>query len=148
VEKKAMSSLVQSFTQREKLTKRLNSILKEYPNGTQIFRELLQNADDASATQFRILLDERSITSTSQEQLVDTSLLQGVSLICTNNAKFEDRDFESIQSLGNSRKESERNKTGRFGIGFNSAYHLTDYPQIVSGNVFGMFDPNEHVSSA
>lgn len=38
---------VESFGQSEPLTNRLSSILRDYPKGTQIFKELLQNADDA-----------------------------------------------------------------------------------------------------
>ena len=31
---------------------------------------------------------------------------------------------------------------GRFGLGFNSVYHLTDTPSIVSGESLVMFDPH------
>ena len=37
----------ESFGQSEPLTNRLSSILRDYPKGTQIFKELIQNADDA-----------------------------------------------------------------------------------------------------
>ena len=40
----------QPFGQKEKLTRRLHNILREYPAGSQLF-ELLQNADDARATE-------------------------------------------------------------------------------------------------
>lgn len=33
-------------------------------------------------------------------------------------------------------------KTGRFGIGFNSIYHLTDLPSFVSGRHLVIFDPH------
>lgn len=32
--------------------------------------------------------------------------------------------------------------TGRFGLGFNAAYHFTDLPSVVSGEHLIMFDPN------
>jgi hypothetical protein len=35
--------LIESYGQTEPLTTRLNSILRDYPRGPQIFRELLQN---------------------------------------------------------------------------------------------------------
>ena len=42
--------MAQSFDVTEPLTKRLSGLLKEYPPGITILRELLQNADDAGAT--------------------------------------------------------------------------------------------------
>jgi hypothetical protein len=37
----------ESFEQKEKLTSRLNGILREYPNDISILKEIIQNADDA-----------------------------------------------------------------------------------------------------
>lgn len=37
-------------------------------------------------------------------------------------------DFTSISRVGDSVKKTQIGKTGRFGIGFNSVYHLTDVP--------------------
>ena len=34
------------------------------------------------------------------------------------------------------------NKTGRFGLGFNTVYGLTDTPQLVSGDSLVVFDPH------
>ena len=42
--------MAESFDVTEPLTKRLSGLLKEYPPGITILRELLQNADDAGAT--------------------------------------------------------------------------------------------------
>lgn len=42
--------MAESFNVAEPLTKRLSGLLKEYPPGVSILRELLQNADDAGAT--------------------------------------------------------------------------------------------------
>jgi hypothetical protein len=41
------------FFQRESLTKRINDILRSYSSTTCIFKELIQNADDAKATEIR-----------------------------------------------------------------------------------------------
>jgi hypothetical protein len=41
--------MAKSFTQEESLVVRLKGILNEYPPGVSIFKELLQNADDAGA---------------------------------------------------------------------------------------------------
>ena len=73
-----------------------------------------------------------------------TAGFQGPALITYNDAVFTDRDFESIQHVGASRKaESEgRAKTGRFGVGFNSCYHATDLPSFLSRQFLVVFDPH------
>lgn len=41
---------------------------------------------------------------------------------------FSQEDFASISRVGDSVKRTQIGKTGRFGIGFNSVYHITDVP--------------------
>ncbi|CAL9689777.1 unnamed protein product [Knipowitschia caucasica] len=38
----------------------LKDILRRYPDGGQILKELIQNADDANATEVRFIHDDRS----------------------------------------------------------------------------------------
>ncbi|GCA65091.1 hypothetical protein KIPB_016222, partial [Kipferlia bialata] len=45
------------FGQQVKLVHSLRRILKDYPQGPQILLELLQNADDARATEYCVYLD-------------------------------------------------------------------------------------------
>ena len=71
-----------------------------------------------------------------------SELMKGPSLLCYNSAKFTDTDFKSIQRIGDSlKKDKNGTKTGRFGVGVNSTYHLTDVPVFVSGSKVVMFDP-------
>ena len=42
-----------------------------------------------------------------------------------NDATFTDEDWANIEMLNRSMKESDPLKVGRFGLGFNSVYHLT-----------------------
>ena len=114
------------FGQKVDLCVRIKEILRNYPVGTSVFKELIQNADDASATEVRLCLDARSHpTGQLHEGMRE---FQGPSLLAYNNAMFTARDFASIQRIGDSlkREESKGTKTGRFGIGFNSVFHLTD----------------------
>ena len=68
--------------------------------------------------------------------------MNGPSLLAYNSAKFTETDFKSIQQIGDSlKKDKNGTKTGRFGVGVNSTYHLTDVPMFVSGNKIVMFDP-------
>ncbi|KAF3843031.1 hypothetical protein F7725_001880 [Dissostichus mawsoni] len=64
-------------------------------------------------------------------------------LYAYNNAAFTDEDWEGIQMAGRSVKRNDPNKVGRFGIGFNSVYHITDVPSIFSSDHLGMMDPQE-----
>ena len=42
-----------------------------------------------------------------------------------NNALFKDSDWENLERLMRSSKKDDPLKVGRFGIGFNSVYHMT-----------------------
>ena len=68
----------------------------------------------------------------------------GPALVTYNDAVFTDRDFESIQHIGGSRKTDadSKTKTGRFGVGFNSSYHVTDLPGFVSRKYLVLLDPH------
>lgn len=70
------------------------------------------------------------------------SPLQGPSLLVFNNAMFTDADFKSLARIGQGSKLEKLATTGRFGLGFNSTYHITDTPQLVSGDHMVIFDPH------
>lgn len=134
--------------QREPLTVRIKNILEEYPSVADIFKELLQNADDATATECSFLIDMRK-NNEIRENLLDPGMVvcHGPSLWSYNNAVFSDADFLNITRLGGSIKRSEADKVGKFGLGFNSVYHITDIPIIMSREFMIMFDPNiNHIS--
>ena len=86
-------------------------------------------------------LDERShgTDTLAYERLAQ---FQGPSLLVFNDSTFKESDFESISRIGDSVKRTQVGKTGRFGVGFNSVYHLTDMPSFVSGRHVVFFDPS------
>ncbi|XP_030633609.1 sacsin [Chanos chanos] len=134
--------------QREPLTVRIKNILEEYPSVSDIFKELLQNADDANATECSFLIDMRKNLDI-RENLLDPGMMvcHGPSLWSFNNSVFSDTDFQNITRLGGSMKRCEADKVGKFGLGFNSVYHVTDIPIILSREFMIMFDPNiNHIS--
>ncbi|XP_030627941.1 sacsin-like [Chanos chanos] len=122
----------------------LRGVLRRYPDGGQILKELVQNADDAGATEVVFISDERTF---DVESLWSDKMgrYQGPALFAFNNAVFTDEDWQGIQSSGRSVKRDNPNKVGRFGIGFNSVYHLTDLPCIFSAKNLAMFDPQKSV---
>ena len=99
-------------------------LCRQSPCNHLIFQELIQNADDAGAKEVKFLFDA---TSYGTDSLVSPELasFQGPALYCYNNAEFTEEDWEGIQRLMRSNKQNNLLKAGRFGIGFNSVYHIT-----------------------
>ena len=104
--------------QRQPITTAIKSICEYYPPNT-CLRELLQNADDAGATEIEYVLDTNGYA--------DVPLLfdelagyQGPALLARNNSVFRDEDFDSLSSLGDSVKRQDPTSTGKFGQGFNA----------------------------
>ena len=131
------------FGQEEKLTRRLNRLLEDYTDGFAIPKELIQNADDAGATEVRFLYDERA-NEDAMSRLFDEKMgeCQGPALWVYNDAEFQDEDFANIKQLNGGTKELHTEKIGKFGLGFNSVYNLTDAPMFLSRHYFVIFDPN------
>ena len=133
--------------QYEPLTTRLRNILQQYKEGVAIFKEVIQNADDARASKVCFVVDWRE---NPRERLLTEELAecQGPALWAYNDAKFTDKDFENINKLAGETKKEDLDKVGRFGLGFNSVYHLTDVPSFLSGEHIVFFDPNmTHISN-
>ena len=85
---------------------------------------MIQNADDAGATVVQFFVDCRQ-HRTSGLVKPELASYQGPALVSANDAMFSKEDWEGIQSLQQSIKAEDPFKVGRFGIGFNSVYHLT-----------------------
>lgn len=87
----------QTITLREEITDRLRSLLDGYKDGLSIFKEMIQNADDAKASTVKICYDLNA-----QKPLFDPDSphKQGHALYFYNDSKFEDHDFKNISLLG------------------------------------------------
>ncbi|KAJ7375481.1 hypothetical protein OS493_002255 [Desmophyllum pertusum] len=136
-------SIGEEFGQHEKLTTQLNRLLEQYTDGFAVLKELVQNADDAGATEVRFLYDERT-NKDAMTRLLDKGMkeCQGPALWVYNDAAFKDEDFENIEKLSGATKKHDTEKIGKFGLGFNAVYNLTDVPMFVSRNYFVVFDPH------
>ena len=125
--------------QSEPLTTRLNRILREYKD-TSVIQELLQNADDAGATEVAIYYDTREHDS-SHLFFPGMANSYGPALLFYNNAEFAAEDFENIRKIAGETKINKPLKIGKYGVGFCSVYHITDVPSFVSGECLVVFDP-------
>ncbi|XP_070559636.1 sacsin-like isoform X2 [Ptychodera flava] len=120
----------------------LKDILEKYPEGGQIIKEIIQNADDAHATEVKFLLDTKQHGSDSL-WAPNSAEFQGAALYCYNNAVFSEDDWNGIQSVQQSVKKEDPLRVGRFGLGFVSVYHLSDMPSVMSTDRIAFFDPFE-----
>ncbi|CAI2166248.1 19313_t:CDS:2, partial [Funneliformis geosporum] len=146
-----MQEIGEEFDPQEPYTRRLSSILDEYPEGSQILREILQNSDDAKSTEQIFILDHNTYPSNhliepilSNYKKFDLKLdrYQGPALLSKNNSMFDERDLLSLKKLANSEKRDQFNKIGVMGIGFNSIYHITDSPSFITGDKLVILDPH------
>ncbi|KAL3881557.1 hypothetical protein ACJMK2_027983 [Sinanodonta woodiana] len=133
------------FGQHDDLLTRLKGILRKYPLDFGLLKELLQNADDANATEVHFIKDYRQL---GKNKVFDESFapLQGPALCVYNNSPFTQADLEGIQKLGLGSKHNDRFKAGQYGAGFNVVYHLTDVPSFLTrgpeiGETLCFFDP-------
>lgn len=86
-----------------------------YPDRAHFVYELLQNAEDAGATEVTfVLLHDR--------------------LVCEHNGRpFSLEDVTAITGLHDSTKAAAQDKIGKFGVGFKSVFVYTQAPSIRSG---------------
>ncbi|XP_030285109.1 sacsin-like [Sparus aurata] len=131
------------FEQQEQLTVRIKNIISAYPSKKDILKELIQNADDAEATEIHFVWDKRQ-QGKGKTFGKKWNHLQGPALCVFNNKVFSKADLTGIQQLGEGGKHNSPGKIGKYGVGFNSVYHLTDCPSILTGDeLLCISDPNQ-----
>lgn len=87
-----------------------------YPDNAHFIYELLQNAEDAGASEVRFILNnERLEFEHNGDRL------------------FSIKDIDSITSIGVSTKKDDPTSIGKFGVGFKAVFAYTAMPEIASG---------------
>ena len=98
----------------------LADVYKDAGDGRTLFRELVQNADDAGARRLRLTVLEDGWPDAGN------SLLRGPALLVANDGPFLDRDREALHNAIGGSKEEDASKIGTFGIGLKSAFHICE----------------------
>ncbi len=134
---------IEGWGQHEPLTTRLHGLLDKYRDGFAIPKEIVQNADDAGAKVVKFMYDERE-NEEYMDRLIAKGMqeCQGPALWAYNDAIFTKEDFENITKLGAGTSEKMAGKIGKFGLGFNGVYNITDVPSFVSGEEMVILDPH------
>lgn len=109
------------------ITRIRQDLRDRYQDGFAILKELLQNADDAgatepggAATQLVLILAKNGLTGASHP------LLQTPGLAVLNDGAFTASDAISITSLGMSNKAGQAGAAGKFGLGLKSIFHWAE----------------------
>lgn len=120
-----------TFNQTERITTRLKDLVRSYPKGLALIKEFLQNADDAGATDLRVIYDRRTHTGSFQDS-PGMEVALGPALLFFNDRWFTEEDFDGIQRIGEGSKARDAARTGRFGQGFNTCYSVSDHPSLMT----------------
>ena len=131
----------------ECIASNIRSQLDGYKDGLALFKEMIQNADDAGAQVLKICYDKRNLDCSMWKKTLFTESpklieAQGRAIWFFNDARFKESDFENVAKLGGETKKDSPEKIGKFGRGFCSVYNVTDLPSILSGSSLAIFDPN------
>ena len=98
----------------------LADVYKDAGDGRTLFRELVQNADDARAGRLRLTVLEHGWPDARN------SLLRGPALLVANDGPFLAKDREALHKAIGGSKEDDASKIGTFGIGLKSAFHICE----------------------
>ncbi|KAG2107834.1 hypothetical protein BD769DRAFT_1500263 [Suillus cothurnatus] len=109
-----------------------------------VFRELLQNADDARATKVLIDFQTKNYATHSAGANGKTNGINGVTdipdllttklykwVVRNNGDYFEDKDWGRLTKIADGNPDEQ--KIGAFGVGFYSVFGITDSPLVLSG---------------
>ncbi|KAG5437655.1 hypothetical protein PCANB_000692 [Pneumocystis canis] len=110
----------------------IDKILSRYASEYTLFRELLQNSDDACSQHAEIYYETLSDLQ-DEGKLVKIDRLLCKRLIFKNDGiLFNEEDWQRIARIAEGNPDEE--KIGAFGVGFYSVFSICEDPFIVSGN--------------
>jgi len=126
----------------------IDKVLARYSGENTVFRELLQNADDASANSVEISFLSSTTTSSSQQPPSSQPIERSSSatsttlpdltthkisrvLVRNNGIPFRDQDWARLRKIAEGNPDE--SKIGAFGVGFYALWSICDSPIVLSG---------------
>ena len=98
----------------------LADVYKDAGDGRTLFRELVQNADDAGARRLKLTVLEHGWPD------AQNSLLHGPALLVANDGPFPDKDRNALHKAIGGSKEGDIAAIGTFGIGLKTVFHICE----------------------
>ena len=98
----------------------LADVYRDPGDGRTLFRELVQNADDAEARRLTLVVLEDGWRD------AQNSLLRGPALLVANDGPFPEKDRKALRKAIGGSKKGDVGKIGTFGIGLKSVFHLCE----------------------
>jgi len=126
----------------------IDKVLARYSEEFTVFRELLQNSDDASANAVEIHFDTEIYAQHTKEKAGDPEASNNNALALTrlpdlkttvihrwtfknDGIVFRDEDWNRLKKIAEGNPDEE--KIGAFGVGFYSLFSVTEEPFVTSG---------------
>ena len=109
-----------AFEAIDNLRNNLESYRIQNNNGFPILKELIQNANDAEAT-------EMILKYFPGDKAAEHPLLKNKGIFIYNNGPFSSTNETAMRTIGGSDKKKDTNKVGKYGLGMKSIYHICDF---------------------
>ncbi|PLW32719.1 hypothetical protein PCANC_19560 [Puccinia coronata f. sp. avenae] len=125
----------------------IDKVLARYSGENTVFRELLQNADDASANSVEIMFLSNAASNSTQtnsqpitqsSSSISSSTLPDLTthkisrvLVRNNGIPFRDQDWARLRKIAEGNPDE--SKIGAFGVGFYALWSICDSPIVLSG---------------
>lgn len=96
-----------------------DNLRDRYQTGFPVLKELIQNTDDAPASELHYGLSSGLPDATH-------TLLKGPGLFLVNDGKFKPSDARGIRSFGQNSKAADQASIGKYGLGMKSVFHFCE----------------------
>ncbi|KAF9218548.1 hypothetical protein BS17DRAFT_791170 [Gyrodon lividus] len=116
----------------------VQKVLARYPEEFTVFRKLVQNADDAGATNVEIEFQTKGYAAqpsgnkATNGTHIDLSSLKVSKWVVRNDGNvFKTEDWDRLANIADGNPDDQ--KIGTFGVGFFSVFGVTECPVVISG---------------